>query len=167
MIRAFKFAARSALFHGYANEPCPSLEVYTAHGIRGVPPDASNHGLLWSINGPERDALAKQYCRGWFLGSPKAKKDLGKDLAEAAPMVNWEGVDLKELNEIRWEQIVQAELKRLKKKEDAIAQDPKGADWKVHIAKRLRKETTAKNPWIAERLQMGHPNYVSNLVNKA
>jgi hypothetical protein len=31
---------------------------------------------------------------------------------------------------------------------------------------RLRKETTAKNPWIAERLQMGHPNYVSNLVTK-
>tara|TARA_B110000977_G_scaffold177959_1_gene235038 strand:+ start:58 stop:291 length:234 start_codon:yes stop_codon:yes gene_type:complete len=67
----------------------------------------------------------------------------------------------------RWEQIVQAELKRLKKKEDAIAQDPTGADWKVRIAKRLRKETTAKNTWIAERLKMGHPNYVSNLVNKA
>ncbi|MGJ8649472.1 MAG: hypothetical protein ACSHX4_03855 [Opitutaceae bacterium] len=33
----------------------------------------------------------------------------------------------------------------------------KGADWKVSIAKRLRKETTAKNPWIAQRLQFGHP----------
>ena len=118
-------------------------------------------------NPRKREALAKQYCRGWFLGSPKAKKDLAKELAEATPMVNWEGVDLKELNEVRWEQIVQAELKRLKKKESAIAQDPKGADWKVRIAKRLRKQTTAKNPWIAERLQMGHPNYVSNLVNKA
>ncbi|MDQ8209332.1 hypothetical protein QEH52_17525 [Coraliomargarita sp. SDUM461003] len=30
-----------------------------------------------------------------------------------------------------------------------------GADWKVQIAKRLRKKTTAKNPWISERLQMG------------
>ena len=38
--------------------------------------------------------------------------------------------------------------------------------WKVAIAKRLRKETTAKNPWIGERLNMGHPNYVSNPVNK-
>ncbi len=115
----------------------------------------------------KREALAKQYCRGWFLGSPQAKKDLAKDLFESAPMVNWEGVDLKELNETRWEQIVQAELKRLKKKESAIAQDPKGTAWKVGIAKHLRKETTAKNPWIAERLKMGHPNYVSNLVNKA
>ncbi|MFU8848968.1 MAG: hypothetical protein ACNA77_09675 [Opitutales bacterium] len=47
-----------------------------------------------------------------------------------------------------------------------ITSSPKGADWKVRIAKKLRKETTAKNPWIAERLGMGHPNYVSNLVNK-
>jgi hypothetical protein len=37
----------------------------------------------------------------------------------------------------------------------------------MHIAKRLGKETTGKNPWIATRLQMGHPNYVSNLINKA
>jgi len=114
----------------------------------------------------KREALAKQYCRGWFLGSSKAKKNLSKDLAESTPMANWEGVDLKELNATRWEQIVQVELKRLKKQESSIAEDSKGADWKVGIAKRLRKETTAKNPWIAQRLQMGHPNYVSNLVNK-
>ena len=58
-------------------------------------------------------------------------------------------------------------MKRLKKKEADIERSPKGADWKVKIAKRLRKETTAKNPWIAKRLQMGHPNYVSNLVNQS
>ena len=62
--------------------------------------------------------------------------------------------------------IVVTEMKRLKKREAALADSPKGAAWKVRIAKRLRKETTANNPWIAERLQMGHPNYVSNLVNK-
>ena len=44
---------------------------------------------------------------------------------------------------------------------------PKGADWKVHIAEHLHNETAAKNPWIAERLQMGHPDYVCNLVNKS
>ena len=50
-------------------------------------------------NPRKREALAKQYCRGWFLGSPKAKKDLAKDLGESAPMVDWEGVDLKVLNQ--------------------------------------------------------------------
>lgn len=115
----------------------------------------------------KREALSKQYCKGWFLGSIKAKKELAYDLATGNPQVDWEGVDLKELNEMQWERIVQSELKRLKIDESKIAQSPKGAEWKVRIAKKLRKETTTKNPWIAERLQMGHPNYVSNLVNKA
>jgi REP element-mobilizing transposase RayT len=115
----------------------------------------------------QREKLAKQYCRGWFLGSGKAKKALAKDLAESNPAVDWEGVELKELNEQMWEGIVQVEMKRLKKTEGDVTSAPKGAGWKIAIAKRLRKETTAKNPWIAKRLHMGHPNYVSNLVNKA
>jgi putative transposase len=114
----------------------------------------------------KRENLAKQYCRGWFLGSSQAKKELAKGLAESNPTVEWEGVDLKDLNEQRWEGIVQAEMKRLKKTEGDLASAHKGADWKIVIAKRLRKETTARNAWIAERLQMGHPNYVSNLVNR-
>ena len=65
--------------------------------------------------------------------------------------MDWEGVDLKELNALNWERIVQSELKRLKIKECQIATNPKGAEWKVQIAKRLRKETTAKNLWISER----------------
>ena len=114
----------------------------------------------------KREALSKQYCRGWFLGSAEAKKELAKDLTKGNPLVDWEGVDLKELNELTWERIVQSELKRLNVEESDIPLAAKGADWKVQIAKKLRKETTAKNPWIAKRLQMGHPNYVSNLVNK-
>ncbi|MGJ8649474.1 MAG: transposase [Opitutaceae bacterium] len=121
--------------------------------------------LVDERNPRKRDELAKQYCRGWFLGSTEAKKALAKDIAKGTPMIDWEGVDLKELNENNWEQIVKTEMKRLKKKESDIENSKKGADWKVAIAKRLRKETTVKNPWIAQRLQMGHPNYVSNLVN--
>tara|TARA_B100000614_G_C14483323_1_gene467602 strand:+ start:205 stop:1119 length:915 start_codon:yes stop_codon:yes gene_type:complete len=123
--------------------------------------------LLEERDPKQREALSKKYCRGWFLGSAEAKKQLSKDLSESNPSVDWEGVDLKELNALSWERIVQAEMKRLKKKDADIYRDTKGAVWKVTIAKRLRKESTAKNPWIAERLQMGHPNYVSNLVNKA
>jgi len=122
--------------------------------------------LLDERDPKQQAALEKQYCRGWFLGSKKAKKELAEDLVKSNPAVDWEGVDLKELNEINWERMVRAEMQRLKKTESDIQQSPKGADWKVAIAKRLRKETTANNPWIARRLNMGHPNYVSNLVNK-
>ncbi len=113
-----------------------------------------------------RGELSKRYCRGWFLGSKKAKKELAKELVKETPMVDWEGVDLKELNETRWETIVSEELEKRKLNNKDLASSPKGAEWKVEIARRLRKETTAKNPWIAERLKMGHPNYVSNLVKR-
>jgi putative transposase len=122
--------------------------------------------LVDERNPKKMDELAKKYCRGWFLGSIEAKKALAKDIIKDTPIIDWEGVDLKELNQSNWEQIVQFEMKRLKVKEADIKNTPKGVDWKVSIAKRLRKETTAKNPWIAKRLQMGHPNYVSNLINK-
>ena len=50
--------------------------------------------------------------------------------------------------------------------EEDLISTPKGVPWKVETAKRLGKETTARNPWIAVRLRNGHPNYVSNLVNQ-
>jgi hypothetical protein len=58
---------------------------------------------------------------------------------------------------------------RLLKKDDAmLLTSPKGASWKIEIARLLRKQTTAKNGWIAKRLNMGHPSRVSNLIqNKA
>jgi len=111
------------------------------------------------------EALTKQYTRGWFIGSGKAKNALAKELVNEHAHVRWEGVDLKELNESRWEAMVQAELERLGLSETSVVESAKGAPWKVEIARKLRNETTAGNPWIAKRLNMGHPNYVSNLIH--
>lgn len=93
----------------------------------------------------QNEAMASQYWLGWFAGSEEARLALAKDLKNGKLNVDWKGVDLKDLNALNWERIVQTELKRLKIKECQIATNPKGAEWKVQIAKRLRKETTAKN----------------------
>ena len=114
----------------------------------------------------KRDDLYRNYCRGWFIGSKKAKKELAEELVNQEPNVDWEGVDLKALNEEKWERLVSAEMKRLKKSESDLAQDLKGAPWKIEIAKLLRKQTPANNVWIARRLHMGHPNRVSSAVNR-
>lgn len=113
----------------------------------------------------KREELARCYCRGWFTGSAKARKELAKDLSEDASLVDWEGADLRELNEARWEAIVSKEMEDAGKTGRDLELDRKGADWKVVIARRLRRETTAGNPWIARRLRMGSPNYVSNLIH--
>lgn len=112
----------------------------------------------------ERERLGQRFCRGWFLGSKEEKKALAKDLARKPPNVDWDGVDLKELNEANWEELVLAELQQRKKTQGSIDNEAKGADWKIEIARALRTKTTANNRWIAMRLHMGHPSRVSNLI---
>jgi len=63
----------------------------------------------------------------------------------------------------RWQNALQACLKRSGKTPEQAAQDAKSADWKVAIATGLRLSTTASNPWLAEVLNMGAPGALSRL----
>lgn len=112
----------------------------------------------------KRDELFKQYCRGWFIGSKEEQKRLAKKLIKENPGTDWEGTDYKTLTEEKWEVLVAKELKRRRKREQHVLNSPKGADWKVAIARVLRKQTSASNVWLANRLNMGHPNRISNLL---
>lgn len=146
-------------------------DVLNLHGLPKTPRGMKlyrEHLAIAEESQPRRKAeLMKQYCRGWFIGSAEDKKEMAKELTNQTETINWEGAELKELNESRWEKIVVAELRRRKKTKKDITDSIKGAGWKVEIAAKLKSETTASNPWIAQRLHMGHPNYVSNLVNAA
>lgn len=126
------------------------------------------HLSMVEASDPEKKKeIENRYSRGWFIGSSKAKKALAQKLVKENSEVSWEGVDLKAINEERWELIVVEEMNRLGIAERQVKADSKGSDWKVEIARKLRKETTVSNPWISDRLNMGHPNYVSNLFNKS
>jgi len=128
----------------------------------------ATHLELCEAQDPEqKEALAKRYCRGWFLGSKEEKKALAKELNQQHTNVDWEGSDLKELKEAQWETVFAQELKRHKKQQADIDADPKGAEWKAKIARLLRAKTTATNPWIAERLNMGHPSRITNLLRES
>jgi hypothetical protein len=112
-----------------------------------------------------RDALVQKYCRGWFIGNKEAKKALTKDLREKHPDVVWDGASLRELNEAQWSALLKKLMKLHNKSAREVKSDAKGASWKIEIARQMRKETTAKNPWIAQHLNMGHPSRVSNLIS--
>tara|TARA_B110000967_G_scaffold157256_1_gene162365 strand:+ start:477 stop:746 length:270 start_codon:yes stop_codon:yes gene_type:complete len=89
-------------------------------------------------------------------------------MAEKHPDVDWEGIDLQKLNEGQWQSHILQGLERLHQNESTLISEAKGNAWKVEIAGALRKTTTAKNRWIAKRLNMGHPSPVSKLIsNKA
>lgn len=155
---------------GSTAEGLMKAEMLKLHGLpntaRGMKSYRDSLALCDEAEPRKRDELFKRYCRGWFLGSAEAKQAVSEELTKS-PEIDWEGVDLKQLNQARWEKLVQKELRRLRKSEKDVVNAIKGALWKVEIAAKLKRETTASNPWIARRLYMGHPNYVSNLVNAA
>lgn len=123
------------------------------------------HLRLCEESNPEnRKQLYLDYCRGWHIGSKEARKELAEELNRKNPNLDWEGSDLKELNEAKWEAQLSSELKKRKKTQQHIENDPKGAGWKVAIAKSMRQKTPASNPWLAKRLNMGHPSRISALV---
>ena len=146
-------------------------EMLNLHGLPKTPRGMKlyrEHLVIAEESQPRRkDELMKRYCRGWFIGTAEAKKEMAKDITNGNDAIKWEGAELKELNERRWEKIVRSELRLRKKTTKDIAKSIKGAPWKVEIATKLKTDTTVGNPWIAERLNMGHPNYVSNLANAA
>ncbi len=111
--------------------------------------------------------LEKRYCRGWFIGPDEDKKALSKDLSKRHPDVVWDSTQLRELNESQWEWVVEGLLKEAGKGEGDIQSDPKGALWKAVVARKLRATTPATNPWIANRLNMGHPSRITQLIRTA
>jgi len=66
-----------------------------------------------------------------------------------------------------WEALVANALLAANKSEADVQTEAKGAIWKAAIARKLRVQTTAGNPWIAKRLNMGHPSRVTNLIREA
>ena len=132
--------------------------------LAGIRRYATHLELCEAQDPKQREALSKRYCRGWFIGSKESKKALSQDLNEKHPDIIWEGSDLKELKEAQWEALATRELKRHHIDGSEIQRAPKGVEWKVQIAKALRTETTASNTWIAQRLNMGHPSRITNIL---
>jgi putative transposase len=132
--------------------------------LAGIRRYATHLELCEEQDPQQQEALTKRYCRGWFLGSKEEKKALSKDLNQRHANVDWEGADLKGLKQAQWEAVAANELKQRKKQQADIESTPKGDAWKLEIALALRTQTTASNPWIAKRLNMGHPSRISKAL---
>jgi len=71
---------------------------------------------------------------------------------------------LQEANELRWELLLNACMKLLKKTPADSMREIKSADWKILIAMVLKSKTTATNVWIAKKLNIAVPHAVSRYV---
>lgn len=101
---------------------------------------------------------------GWILGSESYRKAVLKDFEQMNLARDWGGPELRELNEMQWEQVLVHCLKNLGKSRSDIQREIKSVEWKAAIAWWLKSRTSAGNRWLGEKLNMGHPAMVSRLA---
>jgi REP-associated tyrosine transposase len=100
---------------------------------------------------------------GWCLGSEQFRQELLQQMA-LLPEHHYSGLDWLETMETKAQRILAEELARRGPNSESLVQRRKGDPAKVAIARRLRAETTMTWSWIAQRLSMGAPGAVANLL---
>ena len=156
-----------------ARPPFLQLETVLAEagGLADNPAGWSSYAdhLAWqAAEGPAgRSKAYVSLSQGWALGSAGFKTALVKDHALAAESRAWDSQGAREIRELAWEALFRRALATLGRKEGELADGPKSAPWKVAMATYLKERTQASNPWLARRLGMQRPMYVSRLVSTA
>lgn len=125
--------------------------------------------LAWqAAEGPAgRGKAYVSLSQGWALGTTGFKAALIKDHALAAETRAWESDGAQEIRAADWERRLACALKQLGKTGVEMSAERKSAPWKIAIAAYLKQTTQVPNRWIAERLAMGTPVSVSQLVGQA
>ena len=144
------------------------LRVDRLLGGHGVPKDSSagrKHfaAAMEARRQSEQTQEFKAVRRGWCLGDKTFRKELLSQMQERRGPEHY-GEERFESDEAKALGIVEQELKRRRWKQEELKARRKGDKNKVAIAARLRKETTMTLKWIAEHLEMGSWNNVSNLL---
>jgi putative transposase len=136
-------------------------ELGLPNNARGMRSYLERFKALEEADPKNSESLSKESCLGWAIGTLGYRKALAEEFSKMTLARDWGGPELRELNEERWDQMGVYELKRWKKTEADIMRSRKGAVWKREVAVKLRRETSASNPLITERLNTGHPSYIS------
>ena len=152
----------------FSRKPLSCLKRSDFLGQAGFPDSPYGMKRYWEylklqvvFSPQERIEQQKAFTRGWAIASKEYKKQLSKQYEEMAVAKDWGNKELQELNALKWEERVSLELKRHGKTDADVASETKLTEWKQSIAVELRRNTPASNPWIARRLNMGHPSNIS------
>jgi len=123
--------------------------------------------LAWqATEGPAgKNKAYVSLSRGWALGTKEFKAAVLKDHVLAVANRTWDAQGTREVREQLWEDLLQRALAAIGRREGELAVGAKSAPWKVAVAVYLKERTQASNPWLAKRLGMGRPVYVSRLVS--
>lgn len=100
---------------------------------------------------------------GWRIGAEDFCDWLSKKLKRRG-RAGERARERSETDAARAEAIVQEALRKIRWRQIDLAKQPKGHPAKAQIAHKVRRETPMTRRWIANRLHMGSPSYVSAIL---
>jgi len=107
----------------------------------------------------------RSLSKGWIIGSDTFRKSLLQQHLQASAARSWKAPEVREEREARWSAALAVLLGAVP---DSQRDDHrKSAPWKVAIAAQLKATTDVSNAWLAGKLAMGSPIYVSKHVGLA
>ncbi len=107
----------------------------------------------------------RSLSKGWMIGSEAFRKSLLQQHQKASAARSWQAPDTREEREARWSTALAALLGEVP--DSQRGDHRKSAPWKVVIAAQLKATTDVSNAWLAEKLAMGSPIYVSKHIGLA
>ncbi len=156
--------SRPAFFH-------PETALTEAGGLADTPAGRRCYAdyLAWqAAEGPAgKNAAYVSLSKGWVLGTGEFKAALIKDHALVAAARAWENQGASEIREQAWEALLRRAFIALGRTEADLVDGPKSAPWKVAIMVFLKERSQVSNPWLARRLGLRGPAYVSRLSSDA
>lgn len=114
---------------------------------------------------PEREGW-QEMSVGWAIGTAGWRKAVAKDLSRRALVPESAKSEAPEIKNQHWASALRRVLGESGHATSELATTPKGAVWKISLARRLRREAGASTAWIAENLKMGSPNSVRSYLSR-
>jgi len=147
----------------------PEAALAHAGGLRDTPVGRKRYvdylGWLQEDDFGKKSLEFDRLSKDWAVGEKEFKKELLKAHRHLEGAVERGDAGPRELSMELWRERLDVLLTALKKDRRSIANDPKGAAWKVAMATSMKTTTTASNPWLAQALGMGSPFRLSRLVS--
>lgn len=138
-----------------------------APGRRGV----ERYGADLAVKNPELLQSGKQieveFCRGWAIGGDKFKEQLLESSGDPDLLIGVDHLGTVRVDHERfWNDQATELIAASGHSESDVINDRKSADWKLEIATRLKAKTSVSNPWLARRLDLGHPSSASKNISE-
>lgn len=102
----------------------------------------------------------REFSSGWAIGTAGWRRALAQNHSDLALELDVQAAEIRDFKEARWSATLAKVLHEARRTAAEAVVAPKGVDWKVSIARRLRREAGAPYSWIARVLNMGSPGAV-------